>query len=84
MLTGKAATPALTVFFGAVPYENNVELHETFWASHLNRVAMSGILLGAREGRKWRGFRAFFEPGKARQPYTSDFVSILSELTFAI
>jgi hypothetical protein len=41
------APPALTIFFGAVPYENNVELHETFWASHINRCAHHGILLGA-------------------------------------
>lgn len=74
----KAATPALTIFFGAAPYEENGEMHERFWASHLNRVAMTGILVGAREQGEWIGFRAFFEPGKSRQPYTSDFVSVSS------
>ncbi|KAI1336918.1 hypothetical protein F5Y15DRAFT_190975 [Xylariaceae sp. FL0016] len=73
------ATPALTMFFGAAPYEDNVEMHERFWAAHLNRVAMSGILLAARDiggGVDWgtyHGFRAFFEPGKARSPYSADF-----------
>ncbi|KAI1847585.1 hypothetical protein JX266_006437 [Neoarthrinium moseri] len=69
------ATPALTIFFGAAPYEANVEMHERFWASHLNRVAMSGRLIGARArgGGAWRGFRAFFEPGRSRLPYVSDF-----------
>jgi hypothetical protein len=49
-------------------------MHEAFWASHLNRVAQSGILLGAKEGDEWRGFRCFFEPGKGRAPYMTDFV----------
>ncbi|CAI6333322.1 unnamed protein product [Periconia digitata] len=67
------ATPALTIFFGAAPYEDNVKMHEKFWSSHLNRVAMSGILIGAKEDGIWRGFRAFFEPGKSRMPYITDF-----------
>lgn len=77
----QAATPALTIFFGAAPHRDNKELHETFWASHLNRVAASGTLLGARldgdgDG-DWRGFRCFFDPGKGRLPYTPEFVSQL-------
>ncbi|KAH6647110.1 hypothetical protein BKA67DRAFT_426490 [Truncatella angustata] len=48
-------------------------MHERFWSSHLNRVAMSGKLIGVREDGEWRGFRAFFEPGKSRLPYVSDF-----------
>ncbi|PVI02762.1 hypothetical protein DM02DRAFT_653250 [Periconia macrospinosa] len=67
------ATPALTIFFGAAPYEANVEMHEKFWSSHLNRVAMSGILIGARENGEWCGFRAFFEPGKSRMPYETTY-----------
>ncbi|KAK9412962.1 hypothetical protein SUNI508_12157 [Seiridium unicorne] len=31
----KAATPALAMFFGGAPYESNVDMHETFWSSHL-------------------------------------------------
>lgn len=75
-----AATPALTIFFGPDQYEQNVEMHEAFWASHINRVAHSGILLGAKEGDEWRGFRCFFEPGKGRQPYVTDFVGVLLDI----
>ncbi|KAI0138248.1 hypothetical protein BJ166DRAFT_544594 [Pestalotiopsis sp. NC0098] len=70
---GAPATPALTIFFGAAPYESNAEMHESFWSSHLNRVAKSGLLIGARENGEWLGFRAFFEPGKSRLPYVTDF-----------
>jgi hypothetical protein len=72
-----AATPALTIFFGVAPYESNIEMHEKFWSSHLNRVAKSGFLIGARENGEWLGFRAFFEPGKSRLPYVTDFVSLV-------
>ncbi|KAK6073212.1 hypothetical protein SCUP234_08810 [Seiridium cupressi] len=70
-MTPKAATPALTMFFGGAPYESNVDMHETFWSSHLDRVAVSGMLIGAREDGEWRGFRAFFKPGKSRLPLQS-------------
>ena len=50
-------------------------MHEAMWASHLNRVAMSGRLIGAKHQGKWCGFRVFFEPGKSRAPYMTDFVS---------
>lgn len=39
----------MAIFFGTASYEDNVEMHEAFWASHINRAARSGILLGARE-----------------------------------
>ncbi|KAF3014225.1 hypothetical protein E8E14_008553 [Neopestalotiopsis sp. 37M] len=71
------ATPALTIFFGAAPYESNIEMHEKFWSSHLNRVAKSGFLIGARENGEWLGFRAFFEPGKSRLPYVTDYVGLV-------
>lgn len=71
-----AAKPALAIFFGLSSYEDNIEMHEVFWASHLNRVAMSGILLGARENDDWVGFRCFFEPGKGWRPYSTEFVSM--------
>ncbi|CAD6584852.1 MAG: hypothetical protein TREMPRED_003983 [Tremellales sp. Tagirdzhanova-0007] len=67
------ATPALTIFFGAAPYHGNEEMHESFWSSHLNRVAFSGILLGAKSDGQWRGFRCFFEPGQGRSPYSPAF-----------
>ncbi|KAK9786251.1 hypothetical protein SCARD494_11376 [Seiridium cardinale] len=67
------ATPALTIFFGDASYESNVEMHETFWSSHLNQITMSGMLIGAREDGEWRGFRAFFEPGKSRLPYVTGY-----------
>lgn len=51
-------------------------MHEAFWASHLNRGAASGIMLGAEVDGDWRGFRCFFEPGKGRDPYTTELVSI--------
>ncbi|KAK6063232.1 hypothetical protein SCUP515_12594 [Seiridium cupressi] len=73
-MTPKAATPALTMFFGGAPYESNVDMHEKFWSSHLDRVAVSGMLIGAREDGEWRGFRAFFKPGKSRLPYVTDYV----------
>lgn len=57
-------------------------MHEKFWASHLNRVALSGILIGARENGQWRGFRAFFPPGTSRLPYLPDFVRLPSRERF--
>ena len=70
-----AAIPALTIFFNRVPYDDDPELHETFWSSHLNRVASAGILLGAKAEGEWTGFRCFFKPGQGRYAYSPDYVS---------
>lgn len=62
--------------FGPASYAENIELHEAFWAAHINRVAKSGILLGARDSSGWRGFRCLFPPGQGSQPFLPDFVLI--------
>ncbi|RGP63735.1 hypothetical protein FSPOR_8341 [Fusarium sporotrichioides] len=67
------AEPALAIFFGAASYEENRQMHEFFWASHLGRVAKSGILFGARSPEGWHGFRCLFPPGQGWQPYSVDF-----------
>ncbi|KAL9085075.1 MAG: hypothetical protein Q9159_004890 [Coniocarpon cinnabarinum] len=71
--SGLPALPALHIFFANAPYEKNIELHETFWSSHLARVAHSGILLGARQDGQWRGFRCFFKPDQGRDAYDVNF-----------
>ncbi|KAH7257915.1 hypothetical protein BKA59DRAFT_471277 [Fusarium tricinctum] len=67
------AEPALAIFFGPASYEENREMHEAFWASHLGRVAKSGVLLGALNSEGWQGFRCLFPPGQGWQPYSVEY-----------
>ncbi|SPJ75656.1 uncharacterized protein FTOL_05387 [Fusarium torulosum] len=67
------AEPALAIFFGTASYEENKEMHEAFWESHLGRVAKSGVLLGALNSEGWQGFRCLFPPGQGWQPYSVEY-----------